>query len=182
MKNILVLTASPRQKGNSNTMAKAFKEEINALGYNLKTIDVNTLNIGGCKACNACYCMDDACAQEPGGDFNKVAPEILKADGILFAMPTYWYSIPAKMKALIDKFYAFMVGERRYQGKTFGVITCCEEDDPHVMDGVTGPLERTGALLKWKCAGMVRVPSVAKPGDVEKTDGCEQAKALARNF
>ena len=51
-----------------------------------------------------------------------------------------------------------------------------------VMDGVRIPIERSAALLKWKMAGEVLVPGVLGVGDIEKTDGCRQAAALADKF
>ena len=62
------------------------------------------------------------------------------------------------------------------------MIVCCEEDDLSVMDGVRIPLERSAALMKWKMVGEVLIPGVLNAGDINKTDGCEQAAALAGKF
>ena len=43
-------------------------------------------------------------------------------------------------------------------------------------------MERTAALNKWKMVGEVLVPGVLKPGDVEQTDGCQQAADLANKI
>ena len=51
-----------------------------------------------------------------------------------------------------------------------------------VMDGVRIPIERSAALLKWKMVGEVLVPGVLNIGDIENTDGCEQAAALAEKI
>lgn len=51
-----------------------------------------------------------------------------------------------------------------------------------VMDGVRVPMERTAALLKWKMVGEVLIPGVLNVGDIEKTDGCKQAAALAEKI
>mgnify|MGYP000148017576 FL=1 len=48
-----------------------------------------------------------------------------------------------------------------------------------VMDGVRIPMERMCALNKWKMVGEVLIPGVLNPGDIDKTDGCQQAAALA---
>ena len=48
-----------------------------------------------------------------------------------------------------------------------------------VMDGVRIPIERSAALLKWKMVGEVLVPGVLNAGDIDKTDGCKKAAALA---
>ena len=50
------------------------------------------------------------------------------------------------------------------------------------MDGIRVPLERSAALLKWKMVGAVMVPAVVNVGDIDKTDGCKQAAALADKF
>lgn len=36
-----------------------------------------------------------------------------------------------------------------------------------------------GCFNKWKMVGEVLIPGVLNTGDIEKTDGCQQAAALA---
>ena len=105
---------------------------------------------------------------------------ILEADAVVFSMPVYWYSIPAQIKGVIDKLYSFFIGGKAEQvaGKSAAIITCCEEADPSVMDGVKIPMERTAALLQWNMVGEVLVPGVNEAD----TDGCAQAAALADKF
>ena len=51
-----------------------------------------------------------------------------------------------------------------------------------VFDGVRIPIERSAALLKWNMVGEVLVPGVLNVGDIEKTDGCKKAIALAKSI
>ncbi len=97
-------------------------------------------------------------------------------------MPVYWYSIPAQIKGVIDRLFSFVVGGKDIAGKECAVIACCEEQDMSVFDGVRIPMERSAALMKWKMVGEVLVPGVLNVGDIEKTDGCKQAAALAEKF
>ena len=120
---------------------------------------------------------DRACSFDD--DFNKIAPAVLEADAVVFTMPVYWYSIPAQIKAVIDKLYSFCVAGKDIAGKECALIACCEEDDLTVLDGVRIPIERSAALIKWQIVGEVLVPGVLNTGDIEKTDGCRQAAALA---
>lgn len=101
---------------------------------------------------------------------------------MVYAMPVYWYSIPSQIKGVIDRLFSFCVAEKNIAGKKCGIITCCEENDPTVMDGVTMPLHRTFDLLKWELVGEVCVPGVFHVGDINNTDGCAQAAALAEKF
>ena len=64
-------------------------------------------------------------------------------------------------------------------GKGCGLIACCEEDDMSVLDGVRIPVERSAALMKWHMLDEVLIPGVLNAGDITKTDGCQQAAALA---
>lgn len=48
-------------------------------------------------------------------------------------MPVYWYSIPAKIKAVIDKTFPFGMDNENVAGKGCGLICCCAEDDISVI-------------------------------------------------
>lgn len=177
---IIVITGSPRKKGNTFVMVDAFIKAAEANGHEVVRFDAAMMKIGGCHACMTCFKTGKACSFDD--DFNLIAPHILEADAIVYAMPVYWYSIPAQIKGVIDRVFSFCVGEKPIQGKKMGLICCCEEHDATVMDGVRLPMERTAALLKWDIVGEVLVPGVYDEGDINNTDGCNQAAALADMF
>lgn len=127
-----------------------------------------------------CYKTGKACSFDD--DFNDIAPAILEADAVVFTMPVYWYSIPAQIKGAIDRLFSLVVGGKEVAGKKWGLIACCEEDDTTVLDGVRIPMERTAALLQWEMVGEVLIPGVLNVGDIDHTDGCQQAAALADKF
>ncbi|MDE7322240.1 MAG: flavodoxin family protein [Lachnospiraceae bacterium] len=179
-KKIVVITGSPRKNGNSFAMAQAFIQAAEDRGHTVTRFDAAMKNVGGCRACETCFKTGKACSFDD--DFNVIAPTILEADVVVFAMPVYWYSIPAQIKGVIDRLFSFCVAGKDVAGKACALITCCEEDDMSVMDGVRIPVERSAALLKWKMVGEVLVPGVLNAGDIEKTDGCSQAAALAEKI
>ncbi len=177
---IVVITGSPRKKGNSFAMAEAFIEEAERCGHTVRRFDAAMMKIGGCHACQTCFKTGKACSFDD--DFNTIAPEILEADAVVFTTPVYWYSIPTQIKGVIDRIYSFCVAGKDIAGKKCGLITCCEENDMTVMDGVHIPIERSAALLKWDVVGEVLVPGVLNEGDINQTDGCRQAAELAHKF
>ena len=179
-KKIVVITGSPRKKGNSFVMTEAFIKAAEEKGHMVKRFDAAMMNVSGCHACETCFKTGKACSFDD--DFNVIAPAIQEADAIVFSMPVYWYTIPSQIKAVIDKLFSFYHAEVDLSGKEYAIITCCEEDDKSVMDGIRIPIERSAALLKWKMVGAVMVPAVVNVGDIDKTDGCEQAAALADKF
>ena len=179
-KKIVVITGSPRKKGNTFAMTEAFIKAAQSRGHIVTKFDAAFKNVGGCHACETCYKTGKACSYDD--DFNEIAPSILEADAIVFTTPVYWYSFPAQIKAVIDKLYSLCVGGKDVAGKECALIACCEEEDISVFDGVRIPYERTAALLKWKSVGEVLVPGVLNVGDIDKTDGYEKAEKLAETF
>lgn len=177
---IVLITGSPRRNGNTFAMAEAFAKTAGAAGHEVVRFDAAMMNIGGCHACMTCYKTGKACSFDD--DFNTIAPHILDAGAVVYAMPVYWYSIPAQIKGVIDRVFSLVVGGKDIAGKKCAVITCCEEHDATVMDGVTMPMKRTFDLLKWEQVGTVCVPGVFNEGDIAQTDGCRQAAELATRF
>ena len=176
-KKIVVITGSPRKNGNSFAMTDAFIKAAEAKGHTITRFDAALKKVGGCLACETCFSTGKACTFDD--DFNTIAPAILEADVIVFTMPVYWYSIPAQIKGVIDRIFSMVVGGKDIAGKECALITCCEEDDMSVMDGVRIPVERMAALNKWKMAGEVLIPGVLNVGDIDKTEGCKKAADLA---
>jgi len=176
-KKIVVITGSPRKNGNSFAMTNVFIKEAEAKGHTVTRFDAAYHKVGGCHACETCYKTGKACSFDD--DFNLIAPSILEADVVVFTTPVYWYSFPAQIKGVIDRLYSFCIVGKDLAGKQCALIACCEEHDLSVLDGVKLPYERTAALLKWNSVGEVLVPGVLNVGDIDKTDGCKQAAALA---
>ena len=176
-KKIVVITGSPRKNGNSFAMTDAFIKAEEAKGNIVTRFDAAFKKVGGCRACEPCYSTGKACSFDD--DVNTVATAILEADAIVFTMPVYWYSIPAQIKGVIDRIFSLVVGGKDISGKECALITCCEEEDMSGMDGVRIPMERRCALNKWNMVGEVLIPGVLNVGDIDKTDGCKKAAALA---
>ena len=179
-KKIVVITGSPRKNGNSFAMTDAFIKAAQAKGHTVTRFDAAMKKVGGCHACETCFKTGKSCSFDD--DFNVIAPYILEADAVVFTTPVYWYSFPAQIKGVIDRLYSFCVAGKDISGKECALITCCEEDDISVMDGVRIPYEMSIALLKWKSVGEVLIPGVLNVGDIQKTDGCKQAAELAEKI
>ena len=105
MSKIVVLTGSPRKKGNSNSLADSFCNEARLAGHKITRFDTTRLKIGGCRACDACFVNDTPCAFEP--KYNMISDAIEESDVIVLIFPVYWYAVPAQLKSVIDHWYAF---------------------------------------------------------------------------
>ena len=179
-KKIVVITGSPRKNGNSFAMTDAFIQAAQAKGHTVIVHNAALMNVGGCHGCETCYSTGRPCTFDDG--FNSIANDLLTADGIVFAMPVYWYSMPGQIKNVIDKMFSFVIGGKPFKGKKVALIACCEEEDPATLEGIRIPYERTAALNDWTDVGQVLVPGVLEAGAVKKTAGEARAAALAERF
>ncbi|MGI6032208.1 MAG: flavodoxin family protein [Coriobacteriales bacterium] len=177
---ITVLTGSPRKEGNTFALTDAFAEAARKAGHEITRFDTAFMDIKGCKACMGCFKTHSLCVQKD--DFSQMTDTIESADVLVFSAPVYFYSFPAQIKAALDRTFCFAGAQRSLAGKRYAVLSCCEEADPGVFDGIVKPLERVARLCKWELAGTVLVNSVNEIGDIDKTDGCKRAAALARSL
>jgi len=175
-KKIVVLTGSPRKDGNSFAMTDAFVQAAIAKGHSVTRFDTAFMQVGGCRACGKCFTTEGACAYPD--DFNDIAPAILEADVVVLTTPVYWYTVSAQLKAVMDKFYSLLKGADVF-GKQCMLIACAQEDDEQVFDGTVFAVERSAEHLAWEMTGTLLVGGVDLIGDIQRTDGCERAAALA---
>lgn len=177
-KKIVVITSSFRKDGNSTALAEAFIEEAQKKGHSVKRFDAAYLNIGPCHGCDTCFKTGKACTFDD--DFNTVAPYIEEADAVILATPTYWFSIPGKVKCLIDKLYSFCVGKKEaIAGKKAGLLCTCQSQSTSDMEGIIMPYHKAIDYLGWENIGEILISSMDKPGELQQTAGPEQARALA---
>ncbi|NLJ57224.1 MAG: flavodoxin family protein [Tissierellia bacterium] len=128
----LILMGSPRKKGNTYELVKAFMEE---LERNNKQCDLLWLYDKDIKACIACRsCQKDweifGCSIKDDGQ--EIFDKILESDVIILATPIYsWYCTPP-MKSTLDrmvygmnKYYGDEMGPSLWKGKRLALIATC---------------------------------------------------------
>lgn len=167
-KSILVLTGSPRVRGNSDLLAEAFMKGATKAGHEVVTCEAGKKNIMGCKACDTCYSKGKPCSFDD--DFNSIAPLMEKADVIVFITPLYWFTFSTQLKAAIDKMYSFIIGGRELKIKESMLLVCGEDDDESVFDGIINTYKQIACYQKWTDKGHLIVPGVLNKGDILSTE------------
>ena len=163
-KEILVITGSPRRKGNSDILADAFIEGALQAGHTVKRFDTGRKKIRGCIACDTCFSKGTACSVKD--DFQEVAPLIAQADVLVFSSPLYYFSFSAHLKAVIDRLYCFNFGPEPLKIKETVLLACGETTDLSYFDGMTKVYEKTAAFLNWNDRGQIIVPEVNTKGEI----------------
>jgi multimeric flavodoxin WrbA len=180
MKNIVVITGSPRRGGNSELMAKAFIEGAQEAGHSVFLFETLNKKLSSCIACDNCFRKGRACSMDD--DFNELAPTLENADVLVFCTPLYWFTFPAKIKIIIDKLYSFVIGKRVLKIKESTLMVCAETDESEDFEGIIRTYESIINYQKWKNAGILTVPNVYDIGDIKKSDGLTKAKEMGKNI
>lgn len=100
-KKVLVLSGSPRKKGNSEILCEQFINGASEVGHSIEKIFLCDQKINYCIACDGCKKNNGVCIHND--DMAEILEKMIKADVIVMATPVYFYTMNAQMKTLIDR-------------------------------------------------------------------------------
>jgi multimeric flavodoxin WrbA len=161
---ILILKSSPREKGNSNTLAEQVEKGAREKGAQVESISLHGMDIKPCDACDVCLETGECILDD---DMKTVYPLLKKAAVIVIATPVYWFTISAQAKLCIDRWYALLDGS--LQNKKFGVVLTYGDTDLYNSGGINAihTFESMFRYLEAEFAGLVH-GSADEIGEVKK--------------
>ena len=153
---ILILKASPRERGNSATLADRLAAGATAAGAQVESIYLHGLDIRACDACDLCQEPGSGCVIED--EMQPLYPKLAGADAIVLASPIYWFTFSAQLKLCMDRWYAFQ--SSRYQeikNKPFGIILTYGDTDLYTSGAVNAihTFESMARFLHGELAGVL---------------------------
>lgn len=181
-KNILVLTGSSRENGNSEMLADAFIRGAQSKNHKIQKFATAFKNIKGCIACDKCWSDATPCVIKD--DFTELVPLLEEADVIAFAFPLYWYSFPAQIKAPIDRLYAYAVPQtqKKLKIKESLMFITAGDTDKFVLEGAIMSYQQICEMLQWQNKGIVGAMEVSDKGDIKKTGFLTRAEELGKKI
>lgn len=117
-KKVLIITGSPRLKGNTNALVTAFASGAVAAGNEVEVFDAATANLNGCHADKSCE-QRGCCGQKDDGvRMNELMRE---ADVLVLASPVYWSGLHHRLKQRLTAFISlvFQREEKLYISKIY---------------------------------------------------------------
>jgi multimeric flavodoxin WrbA len=131
----LVVSASPRDDGNSHVLAQSAIDGARSAGHDVQHVfldDYVDRMLGNCRRCRRVE--DGSCSLDDRYE-ELLIDHILPADGLIFAMPLYFYGMPARLKTVFDRLFCYTANSAPQQaqvidgimGKKVGVLISCEE-------------------------------------------------------
>ncbi len=136
---LLAINGSRRKKGNTNYLIQSLLAPADRGGVQTEMIFLGDYNIGGCTGCEGCKNTWECVIKD---DFAQVVKKIDDAEGIIFASPTYWYSVTSDMKRFIDRCYSLIqfpvnrkewIGKYQGTGKACVTAAICEQSEASAM-------------------------------------------------
>ena len=177
--NIMAISGSPRQDGNTNCLVDGALDAAAQEGASVSKIVLSEMNIKPCLAHDKCRsfkrCLqnDDICA---------LLDRYLEADGVILATPVYYFNMSAQLKMFIDRNYFLSVKGLHPKARKLGMIVVAESE------GIEDKLNTLMRFVNWT----FRVPQAnrfvvtgyaAKAGEIRNQhDVIEQARQLGRNM
>lgn len=183
--NILLLNASPRQKGNISRILGVMEEEAVKSGMQVTSVRVSDLRVCPCKGCMACRSRL-ACVL-PEDDAQRVLRLIQACDVLVIGAPCYWGNMPGELKVLFDRMVYGMMGESTrgiplplHRGKRSVLVSTSTTVYPfnilfHQTRGVIRALKE---ILKWSGFKVVSTVEVGgtkqRPVSVKTLERCRR--------
>lgn len=187
----LVVSASPREDGNSHVLADAAMDGTVAAGNEVEHVfldDYVQRMLGNCRTCRRAE--DRSCSLDDRYE-SLLLDKMLPADGIVFAMPLYFYGMPGRLKTVFDRLFCYTANSAPQQdrvvdgimNKKVGVVIACEESYLGATSGVIAQFQELTRYLNQDLVGVV-VGNANSRGEIRQdpTDPVSAAFELARRL
>lgn len=181
-KKVLIITGSPRVKGNTNALATAFASGAVAAGNEVVVFDAATANLNGCHADRSCEQRGYCGQKDDGVRMNEL---MCDADVLVLASPVYWSGFTSQIKTAIDRFYQFSFpkGRETLHIKDLYLIAASASPDLAMFHEVVHTYEQLCDLLHFDKGGTLLCPGLAGEDDLEEhKDFLENAVKLGMNI
>jgi len=99
-KNVLVISSTLRNNGNSEILAHEFAKGAKDSGNNVEFITLKDKEIKFCKGCLACQKSGHCVIND---DSIEITKKMQNADVIAFASPIYYYEMSGLLKTMLDR-------------------------------------------------------------------------------
>ena len=181
----LVLFGSARKQGETRAMLDLFLEAMGSKAGDVEIIDCYTTDVNPCTDCRYCW-EHRACSIQD--TMQEIYRKIDAADNIVIAAPVYFYSIPGKMKILIDRLQIYWAGTLRGDKpkinikKGAGLLTGGAPSFPNQFIGAELVLKGVFTALSAENLGIITFPDTDKKRVNENEALKESIKTLVSCF
>lgn len=177
MKNILIISGSPRKNGNSDILCDRFAKGAVESGHQVDKVFLASENIGYCRGCGVCN-TTHKCVQKD--DMTEILDKMVNADVIVMATPVYFYTMDGQMKTFIDRTVP------RYTEITdkdfYFIMTAADSEKSSLNRTIEAFRGFTEDCLNGaREAGIIYGVGAWKSGEIKNTQAYEDAYIMGKN-
>jgi multimeric flavodoxin WrbA len=177
-KKVLIISSSPRAKGNSARLAQSFAEGARSAGNKVEFVSLHDKQIGFCKGCFACQKTQRCVIHD---DADVIREKMLTADVLVFATPIYYYEMSGQLKTMLDRGNPLFTAD--YAFRDIYVLTTAAEDEEQTPKraeaGLTGWID---CYPKSRLAGTLFCGGVNDAREIEGNTKLQEAYELGKNI
>ncbi|MDD4127140.1 MAG: flavodoxin family protein [Methanomicrobium sp.] len=120
MADVIILNASPREKGNTDILCTECADALESLGIRADIISFRGKTFGSCKACGFCKKNPGRCSFGDEDGLNEIIEEIKEAQGLIVASPVYFGTARGDLMSAIQRIAMVSYGGDRFLSKMVG--------------------------------------------------------------
>ena len=177
MKKVLIITSSLREQSNSTLLAQAFKEGAEEKGNEVEIISLRENRIAPCVGCGSCQVHGECFMKDK---LNDILDKVIEADVLVFASPTYYYSVNGTLKNFIDRTYDKYL---KIKNKDFYYIGSSSDTSKESIDGA---VETVKGFLRCvenvNLKGIVYGLNLNDQGEARYSESLKQAYEMGKNI
>lgn len=179
----VLINGSARAKGNTGDLLQAVAKPLQAAGWETEFVHLGGKGIRGCLGCMRCWEMKNRTCVIQDDCFHDIFGKMLKADAMIIGSPTYYSSMNADTKALVDR-AGFVAGAngRLFDGKIGGAVAAVRRaGGVHVVEGIHRMYLISGMIITGSTYWNMGIGLA--PGEVEKdAEGMNNMEDLGRRI
>ena len=180
-KKIVILNGSPRRKGNTSALVKAFTEGAESSGNTVTEFFLVGMKIHGWKGCFGGHSSRECpCGQKD--DMGKIYPAVKECDVIILASPLYYWNMSGQIRTAVDRLFALEEGDGnllRGHGRSCALLMAAEGNG---FDDVLLYYSHLMEHLRWKNLGSVLAGGNGDVGDIEGKPEIQKAYELGKSI
>lgn len=100
---VVAFNGSAHKKGNTRILIDTTFKTLKSEGIETGLVNLAGKKIRGCTACMKCFEKQDQNCSGVDDFINECIAEMINADSVILASPTYFANVSTEMKALIDR-------------------------------------------------------------------------------
>jgi multimeric flavodoxin WrbA len=183
---VLGILGSPRRGGNSEILLEKALEGARSSGLDTEKIALNELRFSPCQECGGCA-KSGICVIKD--DMQLIYKKLDQAQAVILATPIFFGSLPAQVKAMIDRYQCrwvakYVLGKKATEPAKRGLLILVGATDrSSFFKNAESIVKNFFAVLDIEFAGNLYCPNVDEKAKILQSPQClERAIELGKEI